>query len=121
VFTKDYKKMKKLKSNDTDDIGIDIPLYDPTNIGKHKTIHWEYEQETRIICTLNLASESLFQHIFLRLKEQIFQDLEIIMSPWASKGFEKDVKKLIESSSLSDNIKASIRIVSSELYGQVKM
>lgn len=113
--------MTKLKSNDADEFGISIPLYNPTNLGKHKTIHWEYEQETRIICILNFENESFFQHIYLRLKEQIFQDLEIIMSPWASKGFEEDVKKLIESSSLSDSIKASIRIVSSELYGQVKM
>ncbi|WP_313128479.1 hypothetical protein [Anaerocolumna sp.] len=120
VFTKDYKRFTKFKSSE-EDLGIELPVYDPTNLGRHKTNHWDYEKETRIICIMSRNDESFFQHIYLRLKEKIFQDLEIIMNPWAPKTLATDIQDLLDKSSLSGAIKKSVKITKSELHGQVKI
>lgn len=62
----------------------------------------------------------LYNYIDLRLKEDIFEDLEIILNPWAKKSLKYKIQHLIDSSLLNDGVKQSITIHSSELHGLIK-
>lgn len=84
IFKKEYRKdyCEPIKYSE-----LDIRPF-----GKHKTIHWAYEAETRIYCRLDPPHLCNFDHILLRLKDDIFKGLVIVSNPWASDNFISEIK-----------------------------
>lgn len=120
VFTNDYSDVTNL--NFYGNILKDIKAYDINSLGKYKSKEkWEIEQETRILSRLDPTQLSNLNYIDLRLKDEIFRDLVIIVSPWVDLEIQQDVQQqiqqIIESSSISNEIKSSISIIQSELKG----
>ncbi|SHI24559.1 hypothetical protein SAMN02745823_03844 [Sporobacter termitidis DSM 10068] len=109
VFTQDY-----LIRED----GI-IKYYDPTELGRHKTEHWDYEKETRLMCITEEEDFCVSPYIDLRITERFFENLEIVMCPWAEDGLYDEIHDIINFSPIPDSIKNSIKVVRSELHGQV--
>lgn len=88
-------------------------------VGKYKTESWRYEQETRILVRMTPSYIRYFEFILLRMKEEIFRGLTIVTNPWASDNFIDEVKNLVESSNISDDIKNSIKVQKSTLHDQL--
>ncbi len=120
VFTRDYSRNASVTWGEENNTYYDVPIYDPTNLGKHKTEHWEYEQETRLMCTTDKQDFSGCDFIDLRLHESFFANMIIVMCPWAEDGLYNEINNMIGKSALTKEIKDTIKIVPSELYGQVK-
>lgn len=95
--------------------------FDPTVLGKQKSIPWEYEKETRILCSLGGDAFGKWDYIDLRLKPEIFRGLIIILSPWDDGNLRSKMQKVIESSSLPEDIKESIQIRDSVLKGTLNL
>lgn len=94
-------------------------ISDVRSIGKYKTIHWGYEYETRIQCTMNPMDIFYFNYILLRLKDEIFRDMVIVANPWASDRFIAEIGTALSDSTLNGDIKKSIVVQRSELDGQI--
>lgn len=93
---------------------------DASNLGKYKTIHWEYEHETRLMCQTNLlTAEKEVDALLVPINEKIFENLRVVVNPWATIEFIDNVKRLIWESDLSENIKKGIVVEKSELYGML--
>lgn len=91
---------------------------DATTLGRVKTINWKYEEETRLMCTANLMdSKKEVECLFVRVKDEIFRNLEIVVNPWADDILVGKIEKLIQKTRFSDEIKKSIKVVRSELDG----
>lgn len=125
AFTKDYSDKITIDfnaSNATTNIPTltGITAYDPNCLGKQKSIPWEIESESRILSCLKYQEFNEWSFIDLRLKEEFFRDMVIILSPWLSPELENDVRKLIAESPISDEIKNSIKIEHSELEGTIQ-
>lgn len=89
---------------------------DATMLGKVKTNNWKYEEETRLMCTANLLDyKKEVEYILVRVKDEIFRDLEIVVNPWADDIFVSRIEKLIQKTCFPDDIKKSIKVVRSEL------
>lgn len=92
-----------------------------TDIGKHKTKSWDYEEEIRVRVMLfpvrTKATKPTDNYLLLRLKDDFFRDMIIILSPWDDGSSESKVKKIIEAAELQTEIKDSIKIVKSSEYG----
>lgn len=112
TFSKNY-----LESVDLSSIGFGIEkVAFPDILGKHKSKPWEYEKETRILCTTSLFTENYqWDWIDLYLYDQVFKNLTIIMSPWDTGTQKRQITKIIRSSSLSEEVKDTISIKESEL------
>ncbi len=125
VFTKDY----------SDKITVDfassniltstpslkgITAYDPSCLGRQKSSPWQIESESRILACLKYPEFNEWGFIDLRLKEEIFRDMVIILSPWLSPELENDVRSLIAESPISEEIKRSIKVQHSELEGTIQ-
>ena len=119
VFTQDYLSFIDLTVGNGCVIK-DVPTYKPQNLGKNKTVHWSYEQETRLMCTLNIQDLKEYDYFYLRLHECIFADMDIVISPWCEETLADDMRNLLNKSSLSDSVKSSITISLSELNGQIR-
>lgn len=121
VFTKNYLQASNpelpLRVRGADGL---VPVADVNTFGHFKTNHWEYEKETRIVCWLLMGPDKRYNHIFLRLKDDFFKEMEIVINPWAKKELHKQVQNLIRNSKLSEDIKNSIIIKPSELTGLIK-
>ncbi|MGI6236689.1 MAG: hypothetical protein ACOYI7_03985, partial [Candidatus Excrementavichristensenella sp.] len=74
------------------------PMIFPGILGKHKTEHWEYEKETRII--LQMFTNNEFKYLDFQLKSEIFRDLVIITNPWAVERLEEEVLEIVDASCL---------------------
>lgn len=125
AFTKDYSdkitvdfNASNATANTTTLTGI--TAYDPNCLGKQKSNPWHIESESRILSCLKYPEFNEWSFIDLRLKEEFFRDMVIVLSPWLSPELESDVRKLIAESPISDEIKNSIKIEHSELEGTIQ-
>lgn len=91
--------------------------YDPTVLGKQKSNPWDYEKETRILCTLSDPMFKEWDYIDLQLHSEIFRGLQILLSPWDDGTLRKQVEEIISNSSLPSDIISSIVIKDSALKG----
>lgn len=98
---------------------FNIKSFNPNILGKQKTNPWEYELETRIMLVLDNQEFSEWEHIDIRLKEEFFRDLKIILSPWYNSLCEDEIRRIIKDSSLSDDIKNSITVEHSTIEGTI--
>lgn len=96
---------------------VKLQGYNPTVLGKQKSNPWEYEKETRILCTLSNPTFSEWDYIDLQLYDEIFRGLRIILSPWDDGTLREKVKEIISSSGLSSEIIDTITIEDSVLKG----
>lgn len=120
VFTKNHTSLKNIYFNENSQ-AIKVPTSDVRSLGFYKTNHWEYEKETRIICRFGYWDDNpLLDHIDLRLKEKIFEGLEIVLNPWAKESLVNEIHEIINNSHLSENIKNTITVHSSDLNGLIK-
>ena len=72
VFSKEYQTDGQVRFGETQDV-FGASIYDLRSVGKDKSIHWEYEKETRIMCQLsNYISD--FDSIFLCINDGFFKD-----------------------------------------------
>ena len=55
--------------------------------------------------------------IDLRLRDEMFRGLIFIKSPWEDETPQEEIRAAIQSSELSEDVKASIRIKDSEIKG----
>lgn len=119
VFSEDYSSKTNISFGKDDESAGKIPamMYDPTVLGKHKSDPWEYELETRIMITLEDQEFSDWEYIDLRLKDEVFRDLVVILSPWAEDTLEEEVRRIIVGSTLTKDIKESISIRRSVVEG----
>jgi len=119
-LTKNYNEISEL-TFDNGKTYYKVPVADVRTLGKFKTIHWDYECETRIVCRMGNLGMNLFNYIDLRLKDNFFKNMDIIMSPWADKNLEKSIGIIIENCNLSEDVKRSVAIAPSELFNQIKI
>ena len=96
---------------------IDIKTFDTSELGTYKSTPWEYEKETRILMRLSNQKFDRWDYIRLRLKDEMFRDLKIIMSPWVDEENKLKIKSILDGSKLATDIKESITICQSELEG----
>lgn len=125
VFTKDYSgkitvdfNAKNVTANPSKIDGL--KAYDPNCLGKQKSNPWEDECESRILCCLEQQEFNKWSYIDLRLKEEIFRDMIIVLSPWLSPDLEDNVKKIIADSPINEEIKRTIKIEHSILENTIK-
>lgn len=122
IFKKDYSGDMQIdfeRITSQKDATISIHGYDPTSLGKQKSTPWDYEKETRILCSLGSSSSPNWDYIDLRLKPEIFRGMKIILSPWDEGDLRNKVQSFINASSLPKDIKDSIIIIDSELKGKL--
>lgn len=98
-----------------------IKIFSPSCLGKQKSNPWEHEGESRILCSLKNPDFNQWSFIDLRLKEEIFRDMTVVLSPWFSADLEEKVKKIIADSPISDEIKATIQIEHSVLENSINI
>lgn len=127
AFSDDYSgeaniDFTKVASNSADTpILSDIKIFRTGCLGKQKSNPWEYEGESRILCSLSIQDFDKWNFIDLRLKEEIFRDMTIVLSPWLSPDLEDKVKEIISSSPISDEIKRTIQIEHSVVEGSINI
>lgn len=121
-LSQDYSGMTTLSTNsDENNAGIQVPVYRPDILGREKTNPWDYEYETRIMCVLDQPELSFWDYIDLRLKDEFFRGLTVIMNPWADDDLEQRIKNIINDSSLPQDIKDSMSIIHSVVDGTVEL
>ncbi|EXM40269.1 hypothetical protein RASY3_09205 [Ruminococcus albus SY3] len=98
---------------------VEYKAIDPTVLGKQKSNPWDYENETRILCTINKPTMKGWDYIDLRLKPEIFHDLCIVLSPWDEGELRDNIANIIESIYLPQEIKDSIVIKESILKNKL--
>lgn len=98
-----------------------VKVFKPSCLGKQKSNPWDYEGESRILCSLKCPDFNEWNFIDLRLKEEIFRDMTVVLSPWLSADLEDKVKAIIEDSPISDEIKATIQIEHSVVEGNINI
>ena len=118
AFMKEYETQGSVSFGEGQD-ALPTAIKDARSIGKQKTIHWEYEAETRIQCMMNPLESSYFEYILLRLKDDVFSDMVIVANPWASDDFILTINAALNESTLSEDIKKTIKVQRSELDGQI--
>ncbi len=96
-----------------------VDMYKPDCLGKQKSNPWEYEGEIRVLCCLDMQDFNEWNFIDLRLKDEIFRDLVIVLSPWLTCELENKIKKIIADCSICDEIKKTITIIHSSLEGTI--
>lgn len=124
VLTKDYSSKVNIrfgKDKKSNNSIPEIPMYEAEVLGWYKSEPWDYEKETRIMCTLQDQEFSKWEYIDLRLKDEVFRDLKVILSPWADITLEEKVKELISNSDLSGDIQESIKIEHSVVEGTLNL
>lgn len=98
-----------------------VPTYKTDCLGKQKSQPWDYERESRILSCLNQQDFSEWDYIDLRLKEEFFRNLVIVMNPWAENELKDIIMGIIRTSSLSEDIKSTISVEYSELHGTLNL
>lgn len=127
TFSDDYSGEAEIDftnvSNDTSSPQIlsGIKVFKPSCLGKQKSNPWDYEGESRILCSLKYSDFNKWDFIDLRLKEEIFRDMTVVLSPWLSTDLEDKVKAIIAASPISDEIKATIQIEHSVIEGSINI
>jgi hypothetical protein len=126
VFTTDFAgasdiDVSKFSSNSGQTVLKGIKTFKPDCLGRQKSNPWDYERESRILCCLDKQEFSEFMYIDLRLKQEMFRNLVIILSPWADDKLQSQLEDIIEKSTLASEIKKSIIIKHSELEGTLNL
>lgn len=120
VFTKDNSGMADIdfsRITDQQKAVTKLQVFNPTVLGKQKSNPWDYEKETRILCTLSDPTFKEWDYIDLQLHSEVFRDLRIILSPWDDGTLREQVEEIISSSGLPSDIIASITVEDSALKG----
>ena len=121
-FIRDYSSPTSVYfGNDENAPIINTTQYSPNCLGRQKSDPWVGEEESRILCCLSVQDFDKWSYIDLRLKEEIFRDLKIILNPWANENLEQEVQTLIDNSQISDDIKSSISIQRSSVEGTINL
>lgn len=126
----EYKPIQEISKNrydsksklilDDGSLSAEGTVYDLQDMGKSKTINWEYEKETRLICHLSSVPNTMYyEHILLRLNEEMFRNLVIVANPWTDNEFLSEIKEIVNHAPISDEIKGTITVRQSELAGQL--
>lgn len=89
--------------------------YNPTVLGRQKSDPWDYERESRVMCTVSSQQFNEWKYIDLRLKSEMFRGLKIILSPWDKEELRGAVENIVQQSILPKEIKDSIVIENSGL------
>lgn len=127
AFSDDYSgkadiDFTKVAANSTDtQILSGIKIFKTWCLGKQKSNPWDYEGESRILCSLKVQDFDKWNFLDLRLKEEIFRDMTIVLSPWLSSDLEDKVKEIISNSPISDEIKRTIQIEHSVVEGSINI
>lgn len=126
IFTHDYSgkcdiDFGKFASSDAQPVLSEIETFSPDCLGRQKSNPWDYERESRILCCLGFQNFSEWKFIDLRLKEEFFRNLVIVMNPWEKSNLQSNIQEIIDSSPLSDGIKATITIMHSDLKGTLNL
>lgn len=127
AFSKNYTSIRnvdfsKFTGASTDSIAEqNVSVSYLGELGKQKNNAWEYEGESRILCSLRFPKFDKWTYIDLRLKEEIFRGLTVVLSPWCADNFERKVTDIIKSSPISEEIKATIRVEHSGLKGIINI
>ena len=122
VFTKDFSGQANIHfGSDTTEPFFTSKQYLPECLGRQKSSAWEDEKESRILCCLYVQDFKDWSFIDLRLKEEIFRDMSIIMNPWADPSFEQEIRNIIVNSPISNPIKSSITIQHSCEEGKIQI
>ena len=95
------------------------PAFFPDVLGRFKTIHWGYEEETRLLFYTERLYHCVGEYIDLRLFDEFFKDLEIVINPWADNNLQQQVFQIIDQADFPENVKASIKVLESELKNQI--
>lgn len=120
VFTEDYSGEVDIdfgRITGQPNTHVKVRGYNPTVLGKQKSNPWDYEKETRILCTLSDPHFSEWEYLDLRLFDEFFRDLRIVLSPWDDGTLRAKVEDIIQNSGLPIEIANSITIVDSVLKG----
>lgn len=96
---------------------VKLQGFNPTVLGKQKSNPWEYEKETRILCTLLNPTFKEWDYIDLQLHPEMFRGLRIILSPWDDGALRNKVEEIVSSSGLPADIISSIVVEDSALKG----
>ena len=118
AFSKEYKTRGNVSFAESQSL-MPAAISDARLVGKQKKIHWEYEAETRIQCIMDPIGSYYFDHILLRLKDNVFREMVIVANPWASDDFIADINTALDESTLQKDIKDTIIVQRSELDGQI--
>lgn len=118
AFRKNYETQGSVSFGEGQNL-LPAAIRDARSIGKHKTIQWEAEAETRIQCMMSPVDDFYFDYMLLRLKDEVFRDLVIVANPWASDKFIIDINTALSESTLPNSIKETIMVQRSELDGQI--
>lgn len=124
AFTKDYSSNITVDFSGENFTAIpsglsEIKAFSPNCLGKQKSIPWEIERESRILFTLHQQDFSEWPFIDLRLKEEIFRGMTIVLSPWLAMDLEDRVRKIVAESPVSSEIKKTIQIRHSDLENPI--
>lgn len=124
AFTKDYsgKIAVDFSAENITDIPSEISeikAFSPSCLGKQKSNPWDIESESRILFTLHQQDFSEWPFIDLRLKEGIFRDMTIVLSPWLAPDLENRVRRIVAESPISSEIKRTIQIRHSDLENTI--
>lgn len=117
AFSQDYSGEANIDWGST---SSNMKMYKPESLGKQKSNPWDTEGESRILSCLDRTDFDEWSFIDLRLKDEIFRDLIITMNPWAKSTLENKLRDFINSSPLSEEIRASITITHSDLEGKIR-
>lgn len=116
IFKANYRQNGRVFFVEESEHHIDLPVLDISPFALYKKAdEWADEEETRIIIQLSSHKTKYFDHIFLRLKDEFFSGLTIVKNPWSDRDFQLKIQNVIDRSPLSPTIKATIRIVESQL------
>lgn len=127
AFSDDYSgeadiDFTKVAANPTDkSILSGIRIFKTGCLGKQKSNPWDYEGESRILCSLSSKDFDKWNFFDLRLKEEFLRDMTIVLSPWLSPDLEAKVKEIIENSPISKEIKNTIQIEHSVVEGSINI
>lgn len=120
AFTSTFSGPAIFRDQNASKVQGNAVAHDVTSLGEYKTIHWQYEKETRIILKISLHHIPRYKKMFLRLRDAFFQDMTVVLNPWCDRSFEESVNKYIASTNLPNNVKNSIRVTKSELNGTLQ-
>lgn len=127
AFSEDYSGMTTIDFGKAKNVVADpstlsdVKIFYPNCLGKQKSKPWGYEGESRVLSCLNVQDFNKWDFIDLRLKEEIFRDLRVVLSHWPADDLEEKVQKTINSSPISSEIKKTIKIEHSTLEGTINI
>ena len=122
-FSQDYSSKEDIKFNESEESSVmtGITVYRPDCLGKQKSNPWANEEESRILCCLDHQEFTEWKYIDLRLKEEFFRDLIVVMNPWAEPELKQEIENIIAASPLSKEIKETIIVKHSAVEGTVNL